>query len=65
MNAQTLDPKPITVDVQIVVRNIQAKGFDDAKLRAKVRTRNIRPEGLEFGYYAAREANGTYTVTLR
>lgn len=57
-------PKPMAVEVRVIVRNVQADSFEDAKLRARVFARQ-HVEGSNLGAYAGRECDGTYTVEFR
>lgn len=59
------DNKPVQIDMVITVRNLREASFEDAKLSAMQRTVAIRPPHMHFTPYAAREADGSYTVTFR
>lgn len=59
------EPRMVQVDMRVVVRYLQAPGFDEAKADAIERTRGIIPENFKLSPYASREMDGSYTVEFR
>lgn len=64
MNAVIRDIRPIAVEVNVKVRNIQAESFDDAKERAQGWLPKCE-ETETLSAFAARECDGSYTVEFR
>jgi hypothetical protein len=65
MNAVMREPRPVAVECVYKVRNIQAESFEQAKEVAAdhVARSSVRKFGLS--PFAAREADGSYTVEFR